>query len=211
MISELSAERNSVHLAMDAKMSEIRDYVYANNLERFDTERDLYYQKLISEYRSLDEVYHRLDYNVVKLDENNIQISEISGEKYESVRFKTGSQIEEVRQGTDIPGDTNYFVNEIKAREVLSSFRQSQWENLSVKEQKSAIENLANYNASILGIDNPPVIMYYRSDDVTDYGVFSESQHTIYINENNLRNAVETADTISHEYRHCYQHERAKN
>lgn len=210
MISELSAERNSVHLAMDAKMSEIRDYVYANNLERFDTERDLYYQKLISEYRSLDEVYHRLDYNVVKLDENNIQISEISGEKYESVRFKTGSQIEEVRQGTDIPGDTNYFVNEIKAREVLSSFRQSQWENLSVKEQKSAIENLANYNASILGIDNPPVIMYYRSDDVTDYGVFSESQHTIYINENNLRNAVETADTISHEYRHCYQHERAE-
>ena len=80
---------------MDAKMSEIRDYVYANNLERFDTERNSYYQKLISEYNSLYKTYHRLDYNVLKLDENNIQISELIGKEYESVRFKTGSQIGE--------------------------------------------------------------------------------------------------------------------
>lgn len=210
VISEMTSERNSVKLAMEAKMSEIRDYVYSNNLERFETEKDSYYQHLIEEYRELDKTYHRLDYNVIKLDENNIQISEFIGEEYESIRYQTESMIKEVADGCDTPEQTNYFLDETKAKEVLSPFRQNNWESLSVKEHKKAVEQLADYNAEILGIENTPAIVYYKKNDPTDFGGFSSSQHTIYINESNMGNAVETADTISHEYRHCYQHERAE-
>ena len=210
LIAGMSSERDSVQLAMDAKMSEIRDYVYQNDLERFDTERDPHYQQLIAEYRNLDSTYNQLKYNVIKLDENNIQIAEVTGSDYESIRYHEGSQISEVNNGTDIPGRTNYFIDEARTTEVLIPFRQNNWENLTIREQKVAVEQLAAHNANILGIDNPPLIIYYKNDDPKDFGKFSPSQHTIYINELNMRDAAKTADTISHEYRHCYQHQRAE-
>lgn len=87
---------------------------------------------------------------MTKLDENNIQLSEITGKDYESFRNTTGSQIKEVRNGTDIPGKTDYFIDETRAYEVMASFQKKNWEDLSVKEQKTAIEQLAQYNADIL-------------------------------------------------------------
>jgi len=209
-IAEMSSERHSVQLAMEAKMAEIRDYVNEHHLERYETERDPHYREMLEEYRAFDAKYRELDYNVAKLDENSIQIAEITGEKYESIRYQEGSLIREVNEGVDVPGETNYFVDETRANEVLSPFKRDTWENMTIQEQKAAVEELALYNADILGIANPPDIRYYRKDDPTDFGGFSASNHTIYINENNMGNAAETADTISHEYRHCYQHERAE-
>lgn len=210
-IKELSDEKDSIRQAMDAKMDEIAEYVISNNMERYDTAHDPHYQQLIAEYNAVKEIHGKIGYSIVKLDENNKAITEQLGDEYVSmVELPPSSRITEVNDGTDVPGETNYFIDETKANEVLSTFKQSKWEQLTVQEQKRAIEQLADYNAEVLGVDEKPRIVYYRKEDPSDFGGYSSQQNAIYINEYNLKNAVETADTISHEYRHKYQHERAE-
>lgn len=69
---------------------------------------------------------------------------------------------------------------------------------------------MADYNTEILGIEDKPGIVYYSAETLSEFGGYSAEQNTIYINEYNMYNAAETADTISHEYRHKYQHERTE-
>lgn len=210
-IKELSAEKDSIKQAMDAKMDEITEYVISNNMERYDTAHDLRYQQMSAEYNAMKEIYDRIGYSIVKLDENNKAITEQLGDEYVSmVELPPSSRISEVNDGTDIPGETNYFIDEAKASEVLSPFKQGNWEQLTIQEQKQAVEKLADYNAEILGVEDKPRIVYYNAEDPCDFGGYSAKQNAIYINEYNMHDAAETADTISHEYRHKYQHERAE-
>lgn len=210
-IKELSDEKDYIRQAMDAKMDEIAEYVISNNMERYDTAHDPHYQQLIAEYNAMKEIHGKIGYSIVKLDENNKAITEQLGDEYVSmVDLPPSSRITEVNDGTDVPGETNYFIDETKANEVLSTFKQSKWEQLTVQEQKLAIKQLADYNAEVLGVDEKPRIVYYRKEDPSDFGGYSSQQNAIYINEYNLKNAAETADTISHEYRHKHQHERAE-
>lgn len=210
-IKELSAEKDSIKQAMDAKMDEISEYVISNDMERYDTAHDWRYQQMSAEYNAMKERYDRIDYSIVKLDENNKAITERIGDEYISmVELPPMSRISEVNTGTDVPGETNYFIDETKASEVLSPFKQGNWEQLSIREQKQAVEKLADYNAEILGVEDKPRIIYYNAEDPCDFGGYSAKQNAIYINEYNMHDAVETADTISHEYRHKYQHERAE-
>ena len=210
-IKELTDEKDSIKRAMDAKMNEIAEYVTSNNMDRYDTAHDLRYQQLSAEYNAMKERYDRIGYSIVKLDENNKAISEHLGDEYVSMaELPPASRISEVNTGTDVPGETNYFVDEAKAAEILSPFKQGNWEQLSIKEQKQAVEKLADYNAEILGVEDKPRIVYYNAEDPCDFGGYSAKQNAIYINEYNMHDAAETADTISHEYRHKYQHERAE-
>lgn len=210
-IKELSAEKDSIKQAMDAKMDEISEYVISNNMDRYDTAHDLCYQQMSAEYNAMKESYDRIDYSIVKLDENNKAITEQLGDEYVSmVELPPSSRISEVNDGTDVPGETNYFIDEAKASEVLSPFKQGNWEQLTIQEQKQAVEKLADYNAKILGVEDKPRIIYYNAEDPCDFGGYSAKQNAIYINEYNMHDAAETADTISHEYRHKYQHERAE-
>lgn len=210
-IKELSAEKDSIKRAMEAKMDEISEYVISNNMDRYDTAHDLRYQQMSAEYNAMRESYDRIGYSIVKLDENNKAISEQLGVEYVSVvELPPSSRISEVNDGTDVPGETNYFIDEAKASEVLSPFNQGNWEQLTIQEQKQAVEKLADYNAEILGVEDKPRIIYYYTEDPCNFGRYSAKQNAIYINEYNMHDAVETADTISHEYRHKYQHERAE-
>lgn len=209
-IKELSAEKDAIKQAMVAKMDEISEYVTSNNMDRYDTAHDFRYQQLSAEYVAMKESYDRIGYSIAKLDENNKAIIEHLGDEYVSMaELPPSSRISEVNSGTDIPGETNYFIDETKASEVLSPFKQNNWEQLSIREQKQAVEKLADYNAEILGVEDKPRIIYYNADDPYDFGGYSAKQNAIYINEYNMQDAAETADTISHEYRHKYQHERA--
>ena len=210
-IKELSAEKDSIKQAMDAKMDEISEYVTFNNMDRYDTAHDLRYQQMSAEYNAMKESYDRISYSIVKLDENNKAITEQLGDEYISmVELPPSSRISEVNDGTDVPGETNYFIDEAKASEVLSPFKQGNWEQLTIQEQKQAVEKLADYNAEILGVEDKPRIIYYNAEDPCDFGGYSAKQNAIYINEYNMHDAAETADTISHEYRHKYQHEGAE-
>lgn len=91
--------------------------------------------------------------------------------------------------------------------QIMDNFREDNWEGLSEEEKKEALNELAEYTADDLGLDNPPNIEYYNSDDQGDYGGYSEADNTIYINASNLHDSAEAADTIAHETRHCYQYE----
>lgn len=209
-INELTDEKDSIRQAMDAKMDEISEYVTSNNMDRYDTAHDLRYQQLSAEYNAMKKSYDRIGYSIVKLDENNKAITEQLGDEYVSMaELPSATRISEVNDGTDVPGETNYFIDEAKASEVLSPFKQGNWEQLSIKEQKQAVEKLADYNAEILGVEDKPRIVYYNTENPSDFGGYSAKQNAIYINEYNMHDAAETADTISHEYRHKYQHERA--
>lgn len=210
-IKELSAEKNSIKQAMDAKMDEISKYVISNNMVKYETAHNFHYQQLSAEYIAMKESYDRIGYSIVKLDENNKAITERLGDEYVSMmELPPSSRIAEVNDGTDTPGETNYFIDEAKAYEVLSPFKQGNWEQLTIQNKILAIDKLADYNAEILGVEYKPRIVYYKSENPCDFGGYSKNQNTIYMNEYNIHDAAETADTISHEYRHKYQHERAE-
>lgn len=210
-MKELEKEKAAIRQAMDAKMSEIYDYVSSHNLERYDTERDPYYQSMIADYVSMRDVCRNVEYSVARLDANNINISELTGDEYKSrIESPKRSPVKEVNEGADIPGETDYFTDEIRTEATFERFNKNTWEQLTVREQKQAIEQLADYNADLLGVEDKPQIIYYNIEAPSDFGGYSEELNAIYINEYNLGDAEETVDTISHEYRHKYQHERAE-
>lgn len=95
--------------------------------------------------------------------------------------------------------------------ESLEPFEQSNWDSIDLNQRKEAIENLRDSVASDLDLKNPPDVKYYDNPDDGDFGGYSPSENAIYINEHNMGDAAETADTIAHESRHCWQHECAEN
>lgn len=109
---------------------------------------------------------------------------------------------EDVANKSDISDET---------RENLGAFEQNTWDNLSQVEKEQAVEKLRDSIAEDLQLENKPNIAYYNNEDPRDYGGYAASTNTIYINRFNMGDAAETADTIAHESRHCWQHERADN
>ena len=109
---------------------------------------------------------------------------------------------EDVANKSDISDET---------RENLGAFEQNKWDNLSQFEKEQAVEKLRDSIAEDLQLENKPNIAYYNNEDPGDYGGYAASNNTIYINRFNMGDAAETADTIAHESRHCWQHERADN
>ena len=109
---------------------------------------------------------------------------------------------EDVANKSDISSET---------RENLGAFEQNNWDNLSQVEKEQAVENLRDSIAKDLQLENKPNIAYYNHENPGDYGGYAASNNTIYINRFNMGDAAETADTIAHESRHCWQHERADN
>lgn len=96
-------------------------------------------------------------------------------------------------------------------KESLENFNQEKWEQMSPEEKKEAITELRDSVANELGLQNKPDVIFYNVQDATDFGGYSAKENAIYINEYNMGDAHETADTIAHESRHCWQHERAEN
>lgn len=128
-----------------------------------------------------------------------------SSEEQSDVSLESDNILAENEENID------YFSDRERATDILSNFTDDNWEQLSLDDKKHVLNQLADYNADVLGIKDKPRIEYYVSDDPSDFGGYSESDNTIYVNEWKLDDPAETADTISHEYRHCYQHERAMN
>lgn len=96
-------------------------------------------------------------------------------------------------------------------KESLEPFEQNDWDSLSPEQQKEAITDLRDSISNDLELENKPDVKFYDNNDDTDFGGYSPSENAIYINEHNMGDAAETADTIAHESRHCWQHERAEN
>ena len=93
----------------------------------------------------------------------------------------------------------------------LDGFQEHNWSNMDIDDQKEQISGLYDYVNGVLDLDNPPNVEYYYEPQEGDYGGYNSATNTLSINEYMLHDAVETADTVTHELWHAYQHQRAEN
>ena len=130
----------------------------------------------------------------------------------ENANVSTADSTDMKPEGNTTPDDiANKSDISSETHENLGAFEQNKWDNLSQVEKEQAVEKLRNSIAEDLQLENKPNIAYYNNEDPGDYGGYAASNNTIYINRFNMGDAAETADTIAHESRHCWQHERADN
>ena len=202
------ADKEALRRAMDAKMDQLGEHITQNDMDIPTSHRDPLCKQLTDEYNDLKDAYARLDYLSVKLDENSRAVSERLGEDYASALTRRRAMIREVADGTDEPGKTNYYPDEVRAREVLSPFCRENWERASESERQQAVRQLADYHAEVLGVENKPGIVF-RTMDEGVYGGYDDKTNIISLNKEKMDDPAELADTIAHEYRHKYQEERA--
>ena len=115
--------------------------------------------------------------------------------------------VEQNRGVADLDNGENDLSVSNETRECLNSFGSGVWDELSQAERESAVEELRDNVANDLQIQNKPQIAYYDIPDPSDFGGYAASTNTIYINRYNMDDSKETADTVAHESRHCWQHE----
>lgn len=92
---------------------------------------------------------------------------------------------------------------------VLDRFDSDKWERLSDGERKVAIQDLAAVIGKKLGLEDNPDIQFYDGRDGS-CGAYLPWSNTIEINRNTLFDSREVVDTVAHEMRHAYQHQRAQ-
>ena len=130
----------------------------------------------------------------------------------ENAEVSNADNMETQPEGATVPEDVaNKSDMSNETCENLGAFEQNTWDNLSQAEKEQAVEKLRDSIAEDLQLENKPNVAYYYNEKPGDYGGYAASTNTIYINRFNMDNAAETADTIAHESRHCWQHERADN
>jgi hypothetical protein len=88
---------------------------------------------------------------------------------------------------------------------VLDNFKEDNWSDLSLDEQKQSMTDLAACVASDTGNENPPEIIFRNDMADGSYGGYNPETNTLEINENMLDNSAEAADTVAHEMWHAHQ------
>lgn len=91
---------------------------------------------------------------------------------------------------------------------VLDRFGAAQWERLTDSEKIEAIKELAAVIGKKLGIEEDPEIQLYNGRDGS-CGAYIPGENKVEINRNTMDDPQEVIDTIAHEIRHAYQHQRA--
>ena len=110
-----------------------------------------------------------------------------------------------------INGENLNDISENQLDLILDNFKEANWDDLTLAEQKQSMTDLADYVTVDTGNQNPPDIVF--RDDMPDgtYGGYSPDTNTIEINTNMLDDSIEAADTITHEMWHAYQEQIAKD
>ena len=95
-------------------------------------------------------------------------------------------------------------------RSLVSIFTRADWNFISFGEKCGLINDLAEEIEAMLQISEKPQIVFFDGPD-TSCGAFNKGNNTIEVNRKLLDNPVELLDTIAHELRHAYQHQKANN
>ncbi len=106
--------------------------------------------------------------------------------------------------------DLNKYSKEANVEQVdaaLDNFRQDNWCDLSLEEQKQSMTELADCVAADTGNENPPEIVFRGDMNDGEYGGYNSESNTLEINQNMLGDSAEAADTVAHEMWHAYQHQ----
>ncbi len=91
---------------------------------------------------------------------------------------------------------------------ALERFNLERWETLSDSEKAEAIYELTDIIADRLGLIENPVVQFYDGRDGS-CGAYLPGANVIEINRGILADSKEIVDTVAHEARHAYQHQRA--
>ena len=92
--------------------------------------------------------------------------------------------------------------------ELLQKIKGSEWAYLDDAEKGDTVEALSDRISELLGLRERPDISYYDADK-NDCGVYNQATHSIELNRSLLDDPGELIDTIAHELRHAYQHQKA--
>jgi hypothetical protein len=116
--------------------------------------------------------------------------------------------------GGDLAGNAGVDLNDGGSERLdsaLDNFREENWSDLSLEEQKQSMTDLAGCVADDTGNENPPEVVF--RDDMNDgeYGGYNPDTNTLEINENMLDDSAEAADTVAHEMWHAHQQQCAKD
>ena len=90
---------------------------------------------------------------------------------------------------------------------VLDSFKEENWSDLSLDEQKQSMTDLAACVAAETENKNPPEVIFRNDMPDGTYGGYSPDTNTLEINTYMLGDSAEAADTVAHEMWHAYQHQ----
>lgn len=170
------------------------------SLDAGDTSSNIYYQpnnwsELAASLMNQETIDEKID---TETQDININYDEI----YDSIRE------EALEQGFE---NIQYDADPERLDGSLESFREDNWEQLSLEEQKESMDDLADYVKDVIGFKNPPNIEYYNNPRAGDYGGYEPTTNTLRVNEHMLYESNEAADTIAHELWHAHQHECAMN
>lgn len=107
-------------------------------------------------------------------------------------------------------GDEFHFDFDIgqNLRKDLESFNGGSWNNMSENEKA---KNICEFSAALsekLGLMNPPTIAFFNGQK-DSCGSYNSDTNVITINRALFNDSAEVVDTIAHETRHAYQHQRA--
>lgn len=91
---------------------------------------------------------------------------------------------------------------------VLDRFGVAQWDRLTDSEKVEAIKELAFVIGKKLEIEVNPEIQFYDGWDGS-CGAYLPGENKVEINRNTMDDPQEVVDTVAHEMRHAYQHQRA--
>ena len=154
--------------------------------------------------------------------------SDLAADSRSDVRNETGSEAK-ADYGGDLAKDTGVDLNagavEVAGKEsvdrevgvdlndaggeqldsVLENFREDNWNDLSLEDQKQSMTDLAACVASDTGNNNPPEIVFRNDMNDGEYGGYNPETNTLEINENMLDDSAEAADTVAHEMWHAHQ------
>jgi len=112
--------------------------------------------------------------------------------------------------GGDLASNEGVDLNDTNQLDaVLDNFKENNWSDLSLEEQKQSMTELSDYVVADIGLENPPEVVFRNDMPDGSYGGYNPDTNTIEINENMLDDNVEAADTIAHEMWHAYQQEEA--
>lgn len=104
--------------------------------------------------------------------------------------------------------DIDFYIND-DIKSALERINSPEWESMNNESRLDALKALAGVVGKELGMTKIPDIVI--SADCEDaYGKYDPISNTIKLNKDYLSNAAESVDTVTHELRHAYQHERAE-
>lgn len=153
------------------------------------------------------DIYDRADNTDIKINAGGGDVFDYGGPLADGAGVDLNDGAGSIEHETDRV-ETGEDLNETGSEKLdaaLENFREDNWHELSLEEQKDSMTQLADYVVDATGNTDPPEIVF--RDDMTDgeYGGYSPDTNTLEINENMLGDSAEAADTVAHELWHAYQ------